>query len=110
MKILIEGASYDVPEEDEWELVEVAEVARLRDKWGDIGVTIAIVWIVKRRENAAFTIEEAERVKVGSIEEVVVPDAPLSDSDGKSETKPSSPGPSDNPEGSGQPLSVGSTG
>lgn len=69
-KINIDGKNYEVPDEDDWELGEVAEFSRLRDQYGDIGSTIGIVWLVKHREDPSFTVEQAHHIKVGQFEEV----------------------------------------
>ena len=47
ISLLIEDQKYDVPDEEDWTLGELAEFQRLRDRYGDLGATIAIVWIVK---------------------------------------------------------------
>lgn len=113
--ILIDGTRYEVPGEDDWELGELAEFTRLRDKWGDLGATIALVWIVKHRENPSFTIEQAEHVKVGQIEEDIAPEVPLTKAaapakGNAAEISGSLSGPSAIPADSGRPLSAASTG
>jgi hypothetical protein len=105
ISLLIEDAKYDVPEEEDWTLGELAEFQRLRDRWGTIGATIALVWIVKHRENPMFTVEQAEAIKVNQLDEVEVPaGVPLTSSDGSSATDSSLRAPSEIPEGSGLPT------
>ena len=101
ISLLIEDQKYDVPDEEDWTLGELAEFQRLRDRYGDLGATIAIVWIVKHRENQLFTIEQAESLKVSQLDEFEVPDIPLTESDGNNETESSLPVPSETPDDSG---------
>ena len=108
-RLTVDGVTFDVPDEDDWELGELAEFGRLRDKWGDMGATIALVWIVKHRADASFTVEQAERVKVGQVdhqEELEDDAVPLGTVETRgsssSERKPeSSPDASLTPDGSG---------
>ena len=109
-RLIVDGVSFDIPDEDDWELGEVAEFGRLRDKWGDMGATIALVWIVKHRADPAFTLEQAERIKVGQVDEQAGPDdadplaIPVPPVSGGSDTSSeSSNGVSVTPEGSGVP-------
>lgn len=106
--ITIDGVAFEVPDEDDWELGELAEFGRLRDKWGNMGATIALVWIVKHRADPAFTVDQAERVKVGQVDHQEVEDdaVPLEGTlirgSSSSDQKPeSSPGVSPTPEDSG---------
>ena len=81
----------------------------MRDRWGDLGATIALVWIVKHRVDPSFTVEQAERVKAGSIEEVEENAVPLAPSDGSSKNDLISPDPSEIPDGSGLPWLLETT-
>ncbi len=109
-KIIIEGDTFDVPEEDDWTLGELAEFSRLQTKWGVLGATIALVWIVKHRQNAAYTIEQAEKLKVADVDDVEEPEAPpLDSSDGSKSTSSNSPAPSENQDGSGLQPSESTT-
>lgn len=69
VKLLIDGVEYSVPDEDDFELEELAQLSKLRDEFGDIGSTIAMVWIVKRRVDPSFTVEQAKRIKISQISE-----------------------------------------
>ncbi len=110
-QVVIDGETFDVPDENDWELGELAEFVRLRDKWGGLGATIGIVWIVKHRADPTFTVDQAERIKVGALEEIEVEDDALpldsAPGNGKALQTPESPnGPPATPEGSG-PLKSG---
>jgi len=110
-QLLIDGETFDVPAEDDWELGELAELSRLKDKWGDMGATIGLVWIAKHRQDPSFTVEQAGKIKVGQVDEVPGDKpVPLGGSDGSSETSSSSRGPSENHVDSGLQLSPGTTG
>ena len=108
-RIVINGDEFQVPAEEDWDLIELAELARLRDRYGDIGATIAFVWIVKHRQDPSFTVEKAEKVKAAALDVIEEDDVPLDGSGGSSETSSSLSGPSETQDGSGQPLLVAST-
>lgn len=67
--LIVDGESFAIPDEDDWELGELAEFGRLREQWGEMGATIALVWIVKHRADPTFTVEQAQRIKVGQVDE-----------------------------------------
>jgi hypothetical protein len=71
ISINIDGTVHEVPDEDDWELGEVGEVEKLRAEYGDaIGSLIGTAWMVIHRNNPAFTIADAKRIKVGGISDV----------------------------------------
>lgn len=106
--LIIDGVEYAVPDEDDWELGELAEFGRLQEQWGGLGATIALVWIVKHRADPSFTVEQAQRIKVGQVDEQVGEEdadplgiAEHPSSNGNATKPESSPAPSEIPAGSG---------
>lgn len=108
-KLIIDGVSFDVPDEDDWELGELAEYGRLIEQWGDMGAMIALVYIVKHRADPSFTVEQAQRIKVGQVDEQPDTEAdadplaltPTSTSESRTPNGSSTNDPSATPVGSG---------
>ena len=108
-RIVIDSEEFAVPDEEDWDLIELAELSRLRDRYGDVGVTIALVWVVKHRQDPSFTVERAEKVKAAKLDVIEEDEVPLGESDGSSEIESSSSVPSVTPDGSGRPRLAAST-
>jgi hypothetical protein len=115
VQVIIDGVTYEVPHENDWEFGELEVLARERDLFGDIGATVATIWLVKHRLDVTFTIEQARKVKLGQVREVEAPDEAADPSVGveppESEPNSGDTGSSSSgaPDPSGTPLSSGST-
>jgi hypothetical protein len=75
-QIIVDGTTYDLPPEDDWELMEIAQIAKLTREFGDVGSTIGAVWLVRHRVDPSFTVEDAGKIKLAQFEdpEVSAPD------------------------------------
>jgi hypothetical protein len=113
-KLKIAGELYDIPDEDDWELGELAEVQKLNAEYGgELGSLIGTVWIVKHRIDRTYTIAEAKLVKLGAFEEVADEPDPLPESSAPSngtESGKSKPSRGKAPALGGPPSSSVSTG
>lgn len=112
-KIRVDGVELDMPDEDDWELGEAAEIAKLSMEYGhEAAALIGSVWVAKRRVDPSFTIDDAKRVKLGKVQGVDEPDPlpesapPVSETGGGSISGSSV----SEAEPSGRPLSSVSTG
>ena len=84
---------FDINELDLGELEDLADAAgidplALNEGWQpDLKAVRAFVWLLKRREDPAFTLEDARRVKLHELAALV---PPLADDSAGSDTSPSS--------------------
>jgi hypothetical protein len=106
-QLVIDGKTYEVPDKDDWTLDELGEIERLFTHHGTSGALRGTVWLVKHREDPAFTVEDAGRMKVGQIVEVEGGADPTSDSPPDNGGSGSSS--TEAPEASGHPGSPEST-
>ena len=84
---------FDINELDLGELEDLADAAgidplALNDGWQpDLKAVRAFVWLLKRREDPAFTLDDARRVKLRELAEMV---PPVAGAGAGSDTSPSS--------------------
>jgi hypothetical protein len=80
-KLIVDGVTYEVPDETDWELGELNQIEKLRGEYGQSGALVGAVWLVKHRQDPSFTVEKAQKLKLGQVEEVTAtPDPPTTSS------------------------------
>lgn len=88
--ITIAGKTYEVDVDDlelgEIEIIEdVCDCAIADVDWGRMNATRAVVYVLLHREDAAFTMDDAKRVKVGALAE---PEEPAKANGAKPRSRP----------------------